>query len=183
MSTVPSQKRLLALLSFILVLVLIASYVWLVHPSFAHIEQLEKDIKNEKTLIQATKVKLKEKSAEESDIAFSLPSYPATDQIVLHLRNAEKEASSEIRNLSFEENQGEDEEKQGEQTVTSSQLQPLTFSLEVSSPNIESVKKFVSTLESSERLYKVLKLDLTAASSEEEKAPIIYTIDLETYYQ
>ncbi len=183
MSSVPSQKRLLIYLSIILVLLVTASYLFIVHPTFAEMDQLKGKINQAKTSIQVSEGKLNEQSGENTQIEYILPEHPATEQVVLHLRNSEKATSSQIRSLTFEEENKEEEKGSSENQPASNRLlQSLFFSIEISSPDLDAVKKFINSMEAHNRLYKVRNIELPI-NNEKAEAPIIYTVEMETYYQ
>ncbi|WP_349408028.1 hypothetical protein [Pseudalkalibacillus sp. SCS-8] len=184
MSSLPSQKRMVMLLSIILFLLFAAGYVFLIQPNLLKMNELKSDIQMKETFIETANKKLQEK-VDEEDAVFEIPEKPLTDQVVLDLREAEVKSSSQIVEIAiegYEERNAEAMNQPNQEENDLSTLIPLTFTVEVEAKDMSSVKSFIDEVEGAAHLYTIERVDIPV-EVKEAKAPITFTLAVTTYHK
>ncbi len=182
MQKVSSQKRLMILFSIIMVLLLVASYLFIVYPSLDRINMLNSQIQVEKTFIETAGKKINAQNDDQEEVSIhTAPKGKKTDRIVLDLRKAENDAKSDIQEILLQQdNAGPSDNGGNEGQESFSVLQSFTFSVLVNAPNLDSINTFIDTVEQSERFYKILSME-TASGGENTKS-LTYQLEVKTYH-
>ncbi|MGM7702187.1 hypothetical protein ACSVDE_10715 [Pseudalkalibacillus sp. Hm43] len=183
MSSILSQKKIRVFLWIIIFLLFIAGYLLIVQPQLEKINTLKSQISVDKAFLKTANHQVDIGQSSALDSGYTVPETVATDQVVLDLRKAETESSSEVQEFSMN---GEDEEKSSvaseEEDNILTELQSLELIVQVQSPNVDAMKKFVDSIEQGKRLYTVQQISMPA-NLETENAPLIFTLKIQTYHQ
>jgi type IV pilus assembly protein PilO len=208
-----SKKGQLILLFGILLIVLLIVFAqfFMLAPLKSDLEIKEQSLASEQKLLEIMGQKKTEdtKSVREdtSELQKKVPVKPLQEQFILDLEKAENVSNSKISTMSFskdgdaaaaetnetaetttEPETTEDGAATDQQTAATSAngLKKLTVNLSVESPTYEDLEKFISSLESLQRIVVVESISYSGGeeitSLAQEKEPLSYSLTVSAYY-
>jgi type IV pilus assembly protein PilO len=212
-----NEKLILLIGTLIVVLLIVIAQFLLLKPLKSDLEVKEQSLKTEQQLLETITQKRMDdtdKVVEDTrELQKRVPVTPLQEQIILDLERAENVSNSNIRSIGFsvgadvatasaetpQEGAAETQEGTTETNETAIQdaanqqpavsgVKKITMSLSVESPSYEHLEKFISTLESLNRIVVVENIsysggqEVTSLSQGTENEKLNYSLSVSAYY-
>jgi type IV pilus assembly protein PilO len=210
-----SKKEKLTLLigTLLVVLLIVIAQFLLLKPLKSDLEVKEQSLKTEQQLLETVTQKRMDDTAkvveDTRELQKRVPVTPLQEQVILDLERAENVSNSHISSIGFsvgadvavasaetpqegttetQEAAGEDAANQQPAAPAVSGVKKITMSLSVESPNYEQLEKFISTLESLNRIVVVENVsyssgpEVTSLSQGTENKKLNYSLSVSAYY-
>lgn len=177
-----TNNKLLIFIVIIPILVLLFFYLNWLWPFQNDVAQLESNVRIEKQRLEQLQTQTSNVESNKNENQTStdiLPIQPATDQLVLILKEAEAKTSSVID--SIEEVDAQDNNVENQEV--SPQIERLSYRLNVTAKDYKSLTDFITVLEQSDRLIIVTTSSLDSDTGfNNSSGKVTAEITIETYY-